>query len=185
MKKWVHKIELFVDKIIPVLLVILIGIIVIELWFHVFFEKYFLVIEVLDWFIVSVFVVDLLFKYVRSKKIGLFLKTSWLDILAVFPFFLLFRFIEGLVTAGETISGLQKIVHASVEVEKEFGFTLKEGERIAKEGARTERFAKFLRPFGRSFRFLKMGNALPIKKEKKESESSRFFHSLQFFERPR
>ncbi len=158
MKSWLHKIEVLVDKIIPFVLVILLGIIVIEFGFHDLAEKYRLVIEILDWFIVSVFIVDLIFKYLRIRNIPKFLRASWIDILAIFPFFLVFRLLGGFIgafEAGETLTRGQKIVHVGVEIEKEFGVAIKEGEKFAKEISRTEKFGIFLRPISRLLRIFK------------------------------
>jgi hypothetical protein len=164
MKKWMHKIEVIVDKLIPFCLVVLLFIIIIELGFEGLIEHYHLHIPIIiaDGFVVGVFVADLIFKYIRTRKIKEFARKYWLDILAVFPFFLIFRIVE--VTAGAfsaaTIEGTQtaqKIVHEGLEVEKEGVKIIKEAERFAKL-RRSERFARFIRPLLRIPRFLK---ALP------------------------
>ncbi len=46
MKKWVHNIELIVDKLIPFLLIILTAIIVLELTAHELAEKYHTYIDI-------------------------------------------------------------------------------------------------------------------------------------------
>ena len=63
MKEWLKKIELFVDKFIPYLLVLLIFVIIIELFFHDVAEAYRYHINLLDGFIVLVFLLDLYNKY--------------------------------------------------------------------------------------------------------------------------
>src|SRR3989344_2841188 len=161
MRAWLHKIEEIVDKLIPFLLVLLLAIIILEFGFHDISEKYHIIIQVLDWFIVFIFVVDLIFKYLKSKSFPKFLRASWIDILAVFPFFLVFRAVEGILGVfeiGETLGKTQKVVHVGVELEKEIGGAIREGERIAKEASRAEKFGEFLRPVSRSFRFFKFGN---------------------------
>lgn len=177
MKRWMHKIEVVVDKLIPSCLVILLVIIIIELGFEGLVEHYSLhtPIMIADGFVVGVFVADLIFKYIRTRKIKEFAKKYWLDILAVFPFFLVFRVFEAAAGAfsAATMEGTQtaqKILHEGLEVEKEGVKIIKEAERFAKQsnsianaGAlarlrRSERFARFLRPLFRIPRLLK---ALP------------------------
>ncbi len=170
MKKWLHKIEILVDKLIPPLLVILLLIIVGEIWFHEFMIKNHTYVQIIDWTIVFVFVLDLIFKYIRIRNIPKFLRASWLDILAVFPFFLVFRLFEGLVGLfgiGETVTQTQRIVHLGVESEKEVVSVIREGEIAAKEAARSEKMARFLRPLSRGFRFFKAGDK-EVREETKE-----------------
>ena len=164
MKAWFHKIEVIVDKLIPLLLAILLLIIVIEFGFHEFAEKYHTIIEILDWIIVSGFILDLIFKYNRIRNIPKFLRAAWIDILAVFPFFLVFRVLEGFLVfeASETLTKGQKIVHVGVELEKEV--------KVVKEVGRAEHFSKFLRPIARSFRFFKLGNPEVREKVEKDAE---------------
>ena len=161
MKPWLHKIEIFVDKIIPLLLVILLVIIVGEFAFHEFMLKHSLTIEIIDGFIIFIFILDLIFKYLRIRNIPKFLRASWIDIIAIFPFFIVFRLFEGvlgLLGISETISSAQKIVHVGVEVEKEVSGVIKESELVAKEASRSEKLIRFLRPIARSVRFSKVGN---------------------------
>ena len=161
MKPWLHKIEVFVDKIIPLLLVILLAIIIGEFGYHEFMEEHRLIVEIIDGFIIFIFVLDLIFKYIRIRNIPKFLRASWIDILAVFPFFLFFRLfggLFGLFEVGETLTRAQKVVHVGVEIEKEIGAVVKEGEIIAKEASRAERLTKMVRPIARSFRLFKFGN---------------------------
>jgi hypothetical protein len=165
MKRWLHKLEYIVDKIIPYLLVILIFVIVIELGFHSWAEENHLLhpIEIIDYFIIFVFVVDLIFKYVRVHSIPLFLRKYWLEIIAVFPFFLFFRLAElafGIREVSEGVKTAQSITHTTTELEREMAF-LKEGEKLLKEGEkiakveRSARLTRFLRPLLRIPRFFK------------------------------
>lgn len=161
MKRWIHKIEVIIDRSIPLALLILLVIIILEFAFHDISEKYYPFIQIVDWSVILVFIVDLIFKYIRIRNIPKFLRASWIDILAVFPFFLLFRVIEGFLgifEASETLTKGQKILHLGVEVEKEIGTALREGEKLAKEASRAERLGKFLNPISRIFRFIKLGN---------------------------
>jgi hypothetical protein len=126
----------------------------------------------------------LTFKYNRVRKIPKFVRTYWLDILAVFPFVLVSRAFEGvcgLFIVGQTISQFgttQQVLHEGLEIEKEvsklgeaLSKTAKEGETAAKEATRIvkeveqtgkiarstrfSRFTRFLRPIQRMLRLLK------------------------------
>ncbi len=174
MKKAVHKFEIFVDKSIPYLLGILFLIIIGEIFFHEFMVGYHAFVQIIDWIIIAFFAIDLGFKYNRMRNFPKFLKSSWLEIIAIFPFFLIFRFFERaieLLGIGESvISQTQKVVHVSTEVEREIGTVSRESEAIAKEtaryGSRSSRFARFLRPLARSVRFFKLEDP----KARKETE---------------
>lgn len=164
MKRWLHSVEVIVDKLIPFLLLLLLLIIGGELAFHEFIIKHYATVQVLDWIIVFFFVVDLIFKYNRMRDLPKFLKASWLEIIAVFPFFLIFRFFEGLFGlfgVGETVTRTQQIVHIVEGTEKEIA-------AVAEEGGRAGRFSRFLRPIARSFRFLKLSNPKVRNKTKKD-----------------
>ncbi len=168
MKKWLEKLEHIIDKIIPFLLLILLGIIIIDLFFHDISDRYHLPIEITDGIIITIFIIDLIFKYHRARTIPNFIKRYWLDILAVFPFFLVFRVFEGAIDLFETFKGTfiegQKIAHVGLELkELEVGGKL---ERITKElplaeetgakitsASRSERLARFLKPLVRGSRF--------------------------------
>ncbi len=172
MKPWLHKIEVLVDKIIPILLVVIIVIIVGEFAYTEFMEEHRFFVEVIDGIVVFVFILDLIFKYIRIRNFPKFLRASWIDILAIFPFFLVFRLFEGLIGlfgAGETVARTQQVVHVGVEIEKEVGSALKEGERLAKESSRVGKFSEFLRPVARSFRFFKFADSHTQKEAKKET----------------
>jgi len=164
MKRWIHKIEKVVDHIIPYMLLLLLVIIILEIFFKEFVEHHHLhpYILVADYIVIAVFVADLIFKWIRIRNVPKFLKRCWLDILAVFPFFLFFRAFEAMAGVGagltETSSAIQKVLHEGVEIEKEGAKVL---EVIEKEGARagkvtrSARFTKFFRIGTRMPRFLK------------------------------
>ena len=163
MKRWMHKIELIVDRIIPWLIGLLLIIIVIELFFRDIAQKYQLTIDLTDGFIVFIFVIDLIFKYIRAKNIPDFLKNSWLDIIAVFPFFLFFRAIEGVASlfiSPEAIREGQKIFREGLELEKEASKIVEDVEKTGKV-SRVKIFSEIfkpqlLRPLLRSPRLVKI-----------------------------
>lgn len=210
-KKWYDIFHHIVDFLIPVCLVLLIVVLVIEFFFPAIAEHYNLWLGIADGFIVLVFFLDVVFKYQRASSIPNFLKESWLDIIAIFPFFLFFRVFEGigvLKAAGEIAdlgaSG-QKVLHTGVEVTKELGALelgvkeigtiekeakvvsslekeskiAKEVEVILKEGARSERLARFAKPILRIPRlaeavtFYEKPGKIEIREKKKVPEKSR------------
>ncbi len=164
MKAWLHKIEVIVDKLVPYMLVLLLFIIVLELGFHDIAEHYHLYIEIGDGMVIGIFSIDLIFKYIRIRKLSTFLKKCWPDIIAVFPFFLMFRALEGIIglfsrTFGEGVSTAQSVIHEGLATEREAAKVI---EGIEKEGARagkisrTQKMYRFIRPILRSTRFLKV-----------------------------
>jgi hypothetical protein len=168
MKRWMHKIEVIVDKAIGPCLILLLAVIIIEIGFSGMTEEYNLQlpIEIADYAIIAIFALDLVFKYMRVRHIPEFLRRYWLDIIAVFPFFLLFRFYElaaGVLSPAlsEGAQTAQQLLHEGSGVEKEGSKILSEMEKIAKETTkvskleRSTRFVRFIRPLFRVPRFLK------------------------------
>ena len=94
MKRWLHKIELLVDKIIPYLLVLLFFVIIGEIFFAHEIEPYRVFVSIIDGFIIFIFVIDLIFKYIRIRNFAKFFKNYWLEIIAIFPAFLVLRLVE-------------------------------------------------------------------------------------------
>lgn len=175
MKRWMHKIEVIVDKLIPPALIVLLVVIILDLGFSGFVDAHHLepYMVTADYAIIALFVLDLVFKYMRTRHIPLFIRKYWLDILAVFPFFLLFRLFEFASGAfsfavSESAQTVQALVHEGLEVEKGGAKLIQEAEKIATQGSRIAReadklskmsrsakFMRFLRPILRLPRFLK------------------------------
>ena len=74
MKKWLHKIEIIADRSIPYALILLLFLIIGEISFAYKIEPFSFYVSVIDGIIISIFVVDLSFKYVRTKNIPKFFK---------------------------------------------------------------------------------------------------------------
>ena len=168
MKPWLHKVESFVDRAIPYALIVLAGIIIAEIFFKEFAHKHLLIIEILDYTIIAFFVVDLIFKYLRIRKFKEFIRECWLDIIAVFPFVLVFRIFESLslfIRLPAEFREGQSIMHTILEGKKEFaeffgrGSKLIEDAKLAGEISRTEKIMKAISPLARSPRLIK---ALPF-----------------------
>ncbi|MBI2564592.1 hypothetical protein HYV79_01220 [Candidatus Woesearchaeota archaeon] len=120
MKKRIkYKIHYLVDKALPIVVIILGIIIILEnpFWILVHLEDYQPWIGMLDSIIVGVLILDLYFKWLHVKTIKKFVKYYWLDLIAVFPFYLIFRagvFITELIRVGEEIKEAQQITHEAI-----------------------------------------------------------------------
>ena len=161
MKKWAHKIEVMVDHLIPYALVILLVLIILEVFYYDVVEPYHLYIEIGDFTIIFIFIVDLGFKYVRAKSIPKFFRESWLDIIAVLPAFIMLRLLEVFATISR-IEILTSTTHGALETGAKWTRVVQEVE----EAGKASRFAV-------AERFLKTIARIP-----------RFAKALVFFEKP-
>jgi len=164
MKKWKHTIELIVDRLIPYLVILLAVVIIIELFFEEFAEANYTLLNIVDYVIIAFFAVDLYFKYIRIRNIKSFFRTCWLDILAIFPFVLIFRVVEEVLLyfrISREVRQIQSGLHLATGIEKEAPAILKEGAKIIQEVERTGKisrtrlFLRVLKPLQRSPRLLK------------------------------
>ena len=151
-----HKIEVFVDGLIPPVLAALVIVIVAELFFQAQFDRYSNYADLFDGFVVVLFTADLSFKYSRVRKMPSFVRKYWLEILATIPFFLVFRLLE-LFRVPEFIEAGQRLAHevpVAENVEREAAAIADE---IAKTGevSRTARMLRTFKVFGRMPRFAK------------------------------
>ncbi|MEM5797118.1 MAG: hypothetical protein QW818_00125 [Candidatus Aenigmatarchaeota archaeon] len=94
MHKNTSKLEIFVDSLIPLAIILIIIITIAEVFFKKFIQPYYYIVDIIDLVIIFIFVLDLGFKYRHAKNIPDFLRRYWIYIIAVFPFFLVFRLIE-------------------------------------------------------------------------------------------
>lgn len=144
MKKWLHKIEILVDRSIPYALILLLILIIGEVIYADKIEPFSLYVSIVDGIIIGIFVVDLTFKYVRSKKISKFFRNHWLEIIAILPAFLVIRIIEEFVI----IANLEQTLLLSQEA-------LEVEARVGTRASRLHYFARFVGPLARLPRFLK------------------------------
>ena len=167
----IKKIEHFTDRVIPYVLVLLTIILVIEFFFKYIAEIYHTQIIIADYVVIFFFTLDLIFKYTRVRKLKLFLKKYWLDILAVFPFFLIFRVFEEVLIFFRLpeLTETQKFLHIGLETEK-----LAKEERALRELAELQKETELTRTrlFSRFFRLPRLVKVFPfyekpIKKELK------------------
>ncbi|MBI2147836.1 ion transporter [Candidatus Woesearchaeota archaeon] len=191
MNKLLIQIERLVDRLLFPALLILLVIIVLELFFHKMVAPYQHVVDIIDSAIIIIFVIDLGFKFHRARTIKGFLREHWLEIIAVIPFFLVFRVVEGLGqifgVLGETTKEGQQVVHVGTEFVREarevkFGQqAYRVGEALEKEG-RLVRFTRFMRPASRLPRFLKLKPEEYQQEAKKLAKDNK--EALHFFEEP-
>lgn len=146
------KLEYFTDRIIPYLLVLLAGVLIMEFFFKEISKEYYSLISIADAIIIFFFTLDLIYKFNRVRRLKLFLKKYWLDIIAVFPFFLLFRLAEEvflLFRLSPELGDVQKFFHIGLETEKlaKEEIALREIAELQKETklARTQMLARYFR----------------------------------------
>ena len=172
MKRWIHWIEVFVDKAIPYLVLLLLFVIIGDFAFHDFMNQYRIYVHIADYTILIFFVIDLSFKFYRVRNVKLFLKRYWLEVIAVFPFVLVFRLFEEILILFRFTAPIeegQKIVHAVAEIGKigeeqkiinELSALERETRvfRSIEEGTRLSRTSMFLR----FFRLARLARAIPV-----------------------
>lgn len=172
MKRWLHRIEVIVDKAIPYLVLVLLFIIVGEFAFHDWINQYKLYVHIADYIIIGSFVIDLAFKFYRVRNVKLFFKKYWLEVIAVFPFILIFRVFEELVIIfrlTEPLEQGQQILHGVTEIGK-----LGEEQKIIRELSELEKGTRVFRSieegtklsrtsmFARFFRLPRLVRVVPI-----------------------
>ena len=171
MKPWLHKAEIISDNIIPYLVLILLILIVLDIFYHEKILPYQNQILILDYFIVIAFIIDLSFKYYRVKDYKMFLKKYWLDIIAVFPFFLIFRLVEEIILLTRVSEGLaesQKVLHTGVEIG-----------RISREVSEEARVLREIQEASRLERTSLIGRIIrPVER------LPRIWRMLHFYEKP-
>jgi len=131
-------VEHFVDRAIPCLVLLIAILLALE--FSIDLHVYEPWPTVADTIVVTFFVVDLAFKWHRTKLLKDFFRRYWLDVLAVFPFYLLFRvYVEAaeLLATGERVAITQKVAHEALLLKEakllEEARLIELGEKAAKE----------------------------------------------------
>jgi hypothetical protein len=101
----------------PALLVILV-VIILEIFLPDLAHQYHTSILVADYAAISVFVVDLGFKFQRATKWKGFLKDYWLEIIAVMPGFILFRVLDTFFVITRSAELSQDAIHLATRSER-------------------------------------------------------------------
>jgi len=150
MQEFWEKVERINHHLIFPAILILLVIIVLELFVHIENEKAVLIIEIADYLVVAVFVIDLIFLAIHAKSTKFFFKNYWLDVLAVFPFSLAFGLVGGIYrlfsVSEETLTLGQALFHEGLETEKAVS-KLGKVSKWVKVGARTVRIFTKTRGF--------------------------------------
>jgi len=144
MKRWLHKIEKFADRAIPYVLILLLILIIGEVFYSHKIEPYSFYVSIVDGIIIAIFVVDLSFKYVRTKKVKKFFRKYWLEIIAILPAFLIVRVVEEFFVLARLEESIV-LSQEALEVEA----------RTASKASRLHYFARFAKPLARMPRFFK------------------------------
>jgi len=170
MNEFWEKVEKVNRKLIPYAIVVLLGVIIYELFFHVEDHTINLVVEILDGIVIGIFVIDLIFLAIKSKSTKFFFRHYWLDLLAIFPFTLFFNTINRiyrLLVVSERLAVGQALVHEGLEARKGLS-AFARGEKLAAEstklvgeGTRFVRFARFFRIGVRLLRVITKSGILP------------------------
>jgi len=168
--QFLKEVELVVDISIPYLLILLTFLIIIEFSLTGAAEKYSIFFDISHSIIIFIFVLDLIFKYQRTRTLKQFFTYYWLDILAVFPFYLVFRLFEQLTLLfrfSELAQESQKILHEGLEVERVVAKEVQEVEKGSKF------LPRFLRALQRSPRLLKARVFFKHAPRKKKEEANK------------
>ncbi|OYT41328.1 hypothetical protein B6U80_01550 [Candidatus Pacearchaeota archaeon ex4484_26] len=149
--------ERFVDKAVPWVLVALAIVIVLDNPLFTLFnlENYEIPVLVFDTLVIIFLVADLIFKWFHIRNLKVFVKHYWLELIAVFPFYLVFRiyiFAAEFARAGEEA---QRIFHEAIltretRLLKEARF-VQEAEKVIRE---SRPFVRFMRSAARFIRLL-------------------------------
>ena len=108
-----RRLERFVNRAVPFVLIALAIVIAVDnpLWTLFDLEEYDLPVFIFDTIVLAVLIVDLMFKWMHVRNLKTFLRVYWLELIAVFPFYLIFRvYLVGLevAKAGEEV---QRVFH--------------------------------------------------------------------------
>jgi len=143
-----EKVEHYNEKLIPYALVLLFFIIIFELFLHVEDPTTLTIVHTLDYIIISIFVIDLIFIARKVHNMRIFFKHYWLDLLAVFPFAFFFSTIDRLylLFRAEQVAVSQAVLHETVEVGK-----------AASKIERLGKFSKFTRGIRIIARIVRLG----------------------------
>jgi hypothetical protein len=156
MNEFWEKVERINSKLIIPAVVILLFVIIFELFIHIESHSIELAIEIIDYLVITIFVIDLIFLGIKAKTTRFFFRNYWLDILAIFPFVFALntvgKFVQLFSTKGIGVG--QAIFHESLEVSKvagkaekftKVGKSLKIGTRTLRVITKSRLFSRFKR----------------------------------------
>jgi len=134
MKPFWEKVEYYNSKLIPYCLVALLLIIIIDIFVHPTDNYVKLAIEITDYLVLLVFIIDLVFLGIKAKSIRFFFQRYWIDIIAVIPIALIFTvvsYVYRTAIAVERIVVGQHILHETIEAERGIS-AITRAERLSK-----------------------------------------------------
>ncbi len=146
-----HRIEHWVDRIIPLSLLALFVLVIGEFFFYGAIAPYRAVVDIVDYAIIGLFVVDLTFKYVRIRSIPRFFRECWLEIIALLPAFFVVRVFELFVPLGR-LDLASDAAHGLLETEAKWSVIVEEAEKTG-QASRLAIVHRFARPLARLPRF--------------------------------
>ena len=147
-----HKAEKLVDRVIPLLLLGFLALIAIETFFSKDAERFKHEIDIFDTALIGILAADLYFKYQRIKSVPKFIAKYWLQIMAVIPFFLVFRILESLQLTEWALTGT-KFVNETRMIGRGPALIIREAEKSG-EISRASQLLRF-RPLARFPQLLK------------------------------
>jgi len=148
-----HKLEVFIDRLILPSLFVLLVIIGIELYYPETAHHYHTLFNIIDYTIIGIFILDLVFKYLRIRNIPKFLASSWLEIIALLPVFLTVRIFEAILPL-QRLNLASDSAHGLLEAGAKWGIIVKEVEASG-EVSRLVIANRYLVPLARLPRFAK------------------------------
>ncbi len=158
MNKFLEKIEHYNSRLIPFAILMLLIVIVFELFVKVENPTFLLIVKIMDYLVITIFVIDLIFLAIKAKSVKFFFRNYWLDILAVFPFVLFFNVVGIAFRALEITERFlvsQAILHETLEAGK--------GIRVLNE---TGKLGRILRIIVRGIRIITKSGTLTGLSEK-------------------
>ena len=168
MNEFWEKVERVNTFLIPFAVIALLIILILELFVHPEGENTLLAIEIGDWIIITIFVIDLIFLAIRAKSTRFFFKHYWLDIIAVFPFVIIFKFVRGiylLVIGAEEVQLGQSILHETLQIGKAAGKVAQAG-KVASQTEKLSKIGKGIRVGARLIRVATKSSSLRFKRKK-------------------
>ncbi len=121
MHKHLETLEKVNTFLVPFALIGLMGIIVLDLFYHIQDPRILRWINIIDYLIITVFVIELIFFRLRSEDNISFIKRYWLDILVILPLGTAFAAFGRLFEFAISIDGFllgQKLVHEYIGLSK-------------------------------------------------------------------
>ena len=152
--RWLEK---FVDRVVPILLIILAVVVVLEnpFWSLADLHLYRNQLFIFDSLLVIFLAADLTFKWYHIRNLKTFVRLYWLEMIAVFPFYLFFRLYVLSVEFARAGEQAQRAIHQAI-LTREAGL-LKEAEffQSAEKVLREEGFiSRLFRTIVRLYRII-------------------------------